>query len=147
VADIPDIDTKDHNKEVAKLCFEFFKHFTTIATAAALVELAVYERLSLASTLPAIIGVFASGLTLVLSIIGMLLLPIQAGTRGEFPPFSGVVENLLLGTGLIFFGGIGLFAYAAITNNSSTLVWVISGIIYIVLGTMLYRHFMRLMGM
>lgn len=37
----------EHNREVSKLCFEYFKHFTTITTAAALLELTLYQYFQL----------------------------------------------------------------------------------------------------
>jgi hypothetical protein len=50
---------EEHNREVAKLYFEFFKHFTTIVTAVVLIEITFYQQFSLSWL--AILGVLVSG--------------------------------------------------------------------------------------
>ena len=58
--------------EATKLFFEFYKHFTTLSTAVALIVLALFRELNLA-TGSAIVGISTLGISLLLSSIGMFI--------------------------------------------------------------------------
>ena len=66
-----DGDDEDRGLEATKLFFESYKHFTTLSTAVALIALALFRELDL-TTGSAIVCVSTLGITLLLSLIGML---------------------------------------------------------------------------
>jgi hypothetical protein len=59
----------EHNREVSKMCFEYFKHFTTVSTAAALVELALCQHFDL-DLETILLALFLLGAALVISVSG-----------------------------------------------------------------------------
>jgi hypothetical protein len=96
----------DHNREVAKLYFEYFKHFTTVSTAVALVELVLYQAFAL--TLKTLIaGVDTLTLTLLLSIAGMIGVLLNA--ENGFQRIGGILTGLMGGIALSFFSGLLMF--------------------------------------
>lgn len=114
-----------HNLEILKLCFDYFKHLTTLTTAAALVELALYEQLTL-SMQSAILGVGTLGLTLLLCIIGMARVSVGPTSTGEFlrsgRGFRGLmVRALMVSTALFFVFGVMAFALAALNPDINRL--------------------------
>jgi hypothetical protein len=68
---VADRNNEDHARPALNLYFEFFKHFTTLTTATALVVLAFYGALEQSSR-AAYTGWIALGVTLLLSLLGML---------------------------------------------------------------------------
>lgn len=133
---------EDENfREVSKMSFEFFKHFTTIATAAALIELAVYQQFQLDGK-RVIVGVVMLGLTLLLSIMGMLYIPLRANEKGELPK-GGVYQALLmLATADLFVLGIAHFAYFTAfpdTGSSGSLIYAITSSVVL---TLLFSPFL-----
>ena len=99
--------------EISKLCFEYFKHFTTITTAAALVELGLYEHLAL-YTESAIWGVSTLGLTLCLCVIGLVRLSIGTAIKGKFLPIGWLLKSLMVSTASLFLLGVMVFVLAAL---------------------------------
>ena len=53
---------EEHYREVSKLCFEYCKHLTTLASEAALVEIGLYQQFH-----------FSAGAT----VFGLLFLPVE----------------------------------------------------------------------
>jgi len=121
---VTDNSKEEHNREVSKLCLEYFKHLTTIATAAALVELGLYQQLGL-TTVSALVGVGTLGLTLSLCILGMVLVPTRAAAQGDFSESGRSYLRLLAGTAVLFLFGVVTFAVAAINPALSTIVNVL----------------------
>jgi hypothetical protein len=103
----------EHNREVAKLCFEYFKHFTSISTAAALIELTLFQYFQLSLTLT-VVGLVFLATTLVMSVLGMFVLPSRAGRRGAFPELRGYVRVLMVLIAFLFILGIFLFDVVAL---------------------------------
>jgi hypothetical protein len=103
----------EHSREAAKLCFEFFKHFTTIATAVALVELALVQWQFELRSGQVVVGVVLSGITLLLSIVGMASLALRAAVINEVPETGVGTYLLILFTAAVFFTGIFMFVVAA----------------------------------
>ena len=110
----------EHSREAAKLCFEFFKHFTTITTAVALVELTLVQLFELSSNLVSF-GLVASGITLFLSIWGMVSLALTAAVDNELPE-TGFGTSLLIGfSAFTFLIGVVMFALiAAVPTRTDT---------------------------
>jgi hypothetical protein len=108
--------------EISKLCFEYFKHFTTITTAAVLVELALYQQLGL-SRASAILGVGTLGVTLWLCIRGLVRLSVGTATSGNFLPIDRWMKRRMVSTAWFFLLGVVTFALAAVNataaNNTS----------------------------
>jgi predicted membrane channel-forming protein YqfA (hemolysin III family) len=98
--------TEKHNLEVSKLCFEFFKHLTTVATVASLIEVALYQHL----------GLTMMGVSLLLSLVGMFLIPARAGEEKEFLQDStlGWVRVLMFFTVFLFAIGLSVFITSAV---------------------------------
>ncbi len=101
------------DREATKLCFDFFKHFTTISTTVALVELALVQFFELDSDIAGF-GLVASRLTLLLSILGMLVVAIPAAATDEIPETGPGTYILMFFTALLFFTGFLTFALAAV---------------------------------
>jgi hypothetical protein len=108
----------EHNREAAKLCFEFFKHFTTITTAVALVELTLVQQFELTSDVVGW-GLVLSGITLLLSIGGMFSVALPAAVNDELPETGFGTFLLMLVTALLFFFGLLVFAFAAATPSGA----------------------------
>ena len=104
--DVPD-------REAAKLCFEFFKHFTTVSTTVALVELALVQFFELDSFIAGI-GLVTSGITLLLSIFGMLSVAMPTALTDEIPKTGFGTYILMLITALMFLAGILTFAWGVV---------------------------------
>ncbi len=105
---------EEHDREVARLCFEYFKHFTTISTAAALVELALYQQFEVTSRV-AVAGVVMLALTLLLSVVGMLVVPLRADQEGSFSVAGTGIFALMIFTAIFFVSGAVAFGVAAAT--------------------------------
>jgi hypothetical protein len=97
VADDPN---KNHSLEALKFYFEFFKHFTTLTTAAALIVLALSEQLSLGLRSPVAALAFW-GITLSQALLGMVAILSQlAGQNlivdepGEVPGYYRAMRIL-----------------------------------------------------
>jgi hypothetical protein len=73
----------EHNREVSNMCFEYFKHFTTVSTAAALVELALCQHFDL-DLETILLALFLLGAALVISVSGMFFIPFRAGVGTTF---------------------------------------------------------------
>ena len=112
--------------EVSKLCFEYFKHFTTVTTAAALVEIALYEQLGFTRA-SAVLGVSISGLSLLLCIVGLVVLSVGTAAKGEILPIGLFVRSLMVGTACFFLLGVTIFAVASVNmiviNNVSHMLY------------------------
>jgi hypothetical protein len=104
----------EHNWEVMKLYFEFFKHFTTISTATAVVELVLYQQFS-PSLKTLLAGVSTLAVTLLLSVIGMSV--ILTNSENVFPAIGTTLSILMILVGMFFFTGLlwfgTLFVYTA----------------------------------
>ena len=112
---------REHNREVLKLCFEYFKHFTTISTAAALIELTLYQLFELTSRV-AVGGLIVSGITVILSIAGMSSLSVGAALEeDEFPEVGGRIIALMFFTALSFVAGLLVFADVAVLHSPGPL--------------------------
>ncbi len=94
--------------------FEYCKHFTTLTTAAALVEIAIYQHFDIYSVV-AILGIGVLGVALMLSVAGMLFLPIRAAERNRFAQKDTLspMAALMILIGTLFVLGIVAFAMAA----------------------------------
>jgi hypothetical protein len=115
--------------EISKLGFEYFKHFTTITTAAALVELALYRQLGLNSS-SALLGVGMLGLTLVLCIIGLVHLSVSAAKEGEFLPIGRQLGRLMISAAWFFLFGIVIFALAVLSPRINATITTVSHLLY-----------------
>lgn len=111
----------EQSTEISKLSFDYFKHFTTITTAAALVELALYQQLGL-NKRSALLGVSMLGLTLVLCIIGLVRLSVGAAAKGTFSPIGRRLRGLMVSTAWFFLSGVGIFALAAVSPRVNTII-------------------------
>jgi hypothetical protein len=103
--------------EISKQCFEYFKHFTTITTAAALVELALYNQLALNTAYArfgVVFGVAALAVTLLLCVSGLGLLSVGSALKGEFLEIGRFFRILMAGTASFFVFGVVLFALTAV---------------------------------
>ena len=74
-------DPEERSGEALKLYFEFFKHFTTIATAVGILVVALHREMGMASA-SVFIALISLGLALAVSIFGMLTMVAKAS--GEF---------------------------------------------------------------
>jgi hypothetical protein len=82
-------------EEFVKLCFEFFKHLTTLGTAGALVVLAVYRELTFEAVLLALtLAMF--GVTILTSVLSMMICTTYF-SPSEFRPSEGVLGWLMAG--------------------------------------------------
>jgi len=119
----------EQDAEISKLCFEYFKHFTTITTAAALVELALYQQLGL-SRASAILGVSTLSVTLWLCIRGLVRLSVGTATSGDFLPIDQRMKRRMASTAWFFLLGVVTFALAAVNstvaNNISHAMYVVA---------------------
>lgn len=113
VVSVTDRRAEEHNRELWKLSFEYHKHFTTIATASAVVDLVLYRELGLSSD-AALIGIYTLGFTLALAIVGMWVVPTRASAAGRFPSFGHRQAWVMALTAVSYFGGILMFAFAAV---------------------------------
>lgn len=86
---------QEHDWEALKLYFEFFKHFTTLATAVALIVLAMFRGFDL-STKAAVFGLSMMGATLFLSLIGMLTAVVRADKHAPLGVRPGYPTSLLV---------------------------------------------------
>ena len=105
-------------REASKQCFEYFKHFTTITTAAALVELALYNQLAfntVSARLGVVLGVGALAMTLLLCVAGLGLLSVGTALRGEFLEIGRFFRGLMASTASFFLFGVVIFAFAAVS--------------------------------
>lgn len=101
----------EHNREATKLCFEFFKHFSTLSITVALVEIALVQFFELDSK-TAVVSSIASGVTLLSSIVGMLIVAIPASLDDEVPKTGSYTYILMFITAFAFFFGLLGFATA-----------------------------------
>jgi len=102
--------------EISKLCFEYFKHFTTIATAAALLELVLYRQLDL-NTASAVLGVGLLGLTLLLCLLSLVPLSIGTARNGELLRIGRLFRFGMMSTAGTYFLGLVIFALAALSPH------------------------------
>jgi len=104
-------------REVSKQCFEYFKHFTTITTAAALVELALYNQLAVntaSARIGVVLGVGALAITLLLCVAGLGLLSVGTALTGEFLEIGRFFRGLMVSTASFFLFGVVIFALTAV---------------------------------
>ncbi len=96
---------------MSKLCFECFKHFTTVSTAAALIVLALYQQFGI-SEAGIVISFGNLGASLLLPLIGMVYVPVRAGGDTQFLRSRSLfwVCFLLLLAAWLLFNGIITFA-------------------------------------
>ena len=110
MADNSDSDL-DRDWESLKLCFEFFKHSTTLTTAVGIIFLAVLRDFDF-HTRAAVFGLSTLAGALFLSLIGLLVLLVKAidssplGVRPGYPTFllAAFVMSLFC-TGVVAFVG------------------------------------------
>ena len=109
----------EHDREAAKLCFEFFKHFTTLTTAVALVGLALVQRFELRLD-TAGVGIVVLGITLLLSIWGMLSVAIPAVINDELPKMGVTTYIIMAFTAALFLFGVVMFAVSTAPPPSTS---------------------------
>ncbi len=98
----------DRDWESLKLCFEFFKHFTTLATAAGLVFIALFREFDL-HPWSVVFGLSMMAVALLLSLVG-LLSSLSRATGGPFEIRPGYATFVLSAFVLAsFFGGVVAF--------------------------------------
>jgi hypothetical protein len=103
--------------EISKQCFDYFKHFTTITTAAALVELALYNQFAIntqSARIGVIFGVAALAMTLLLCVTGLGLLSVGTALKGEFLEIGRFFRILMASTATFFLFGVVSFALTAV---------------------------------
>jgi hypothetical protein len=108
----------EETTEISKQCFEYFKHFTTITTAAALVELALYNQFAIntqAARFGVIFGVAALATTLLLCVTGLGLLSVGTALKGEFLKIGRFFRVLMASTATFFLFGVVLFALTTVS--------------------------------
>lgn len=115
--------------EISKLCFEYFKHFTTIATAAALLELVLYRQLDL-NTASAVLGVGLLGLTLLLCLLSLVPLSIGTARNGELLRIGRLFRFGMMSTAGTYFLGLVIFALAALSPTLNKFLTQLSDILY-----------------
>ena len=94
-------------EEFIKLCFEFFKHLTTLSTAGALVVLAVYRELAFEAVLLAItLALF--GVTILISVLSMMTCTTYF-SPSDFRPSERVWGWLMFGASASFITGVESF--------------------------------------
>jgi hypothetical protein len=101
-----DEDRKDERGwEALKLYFEFFKHFTTLSSALAVVVIALQRSLGLGSgaTLPILILL---GINLLLSLVGMYVVMFRANNWRYSPAPGALPFTLMVLTIIAFFSGL-----------------------------------------
>jgi excisionase family DNA binding protein len=116
---------KAPDPEISKLCFEYFKHFTTIATAAALLELALYQQLAL-NRVSAVLGVGMLGLTLLLCIIGLVPLTVGSAMNGQFLQIGLRLRIGMISTAFSFLLGVMIFGLAALSPTINHFLYVVT---------------------
>ena len=96
---------EEYSREVAKLHFEFFKHFATISTATAVIVLALAAQQTL-SLRTVVVGLASLGTTLIISVLGMFYVPAKAAKRRQFKGSGGSLIYILfsLTVGSFIFG-------------------------------------------
>ncbi len=99
---------EEGRREALKLYFEFFKHLTTLNTAAALVMLAIFREMEapLVSTLTAVILL---GLSLLVSLLGMAVV-VRSVERAEERSAHRCLRLALLLFAFVYFA-IALWAF------------------------------------
>jgi hypothetical protein len=91
--------------EALKLYFEFFKHFTTLSSALAVVVIALHRALGLGSgaMLPILVLL---GINLLLSLVGMYVVMFRANNWRDTPDPGGLPFALMVFTIFAFFLGL-----------------------------------------
>jgi hypothetical protein len=87
---------------MSKMCFEYFKHLTTLSTAAALVEITRYQQVGI-DLVTLISSLITQGLVLLVSLGGWLLCLCEAEYRGVFARY-----HPYLGTSSYIIGSVSL---------------------------------------
>jgi predicted neutral ceramidase superfamily lipid hydrolase len=110
---------EDRYREKLKLYFEFFKHFTTLAATIAVVLFALTATLGLA-TRPALVGVVAMGVTLLLSLLGLFSVMWKTEIENRVKYGIGLFWLMLL-VMCVFFVGLFLLTVGIVDpeNNCS----------------------------
>jgi hypothetical protein len=112
---------EQHNWEVLKLYFEFFKHFTTLTSAIALLVIALQRALGLGAG-AAIAVLVLLGINLLLCLSGMYVVMFRANDWGYSPSPGSVPFWLMVGTILAFvFGLIVILAASTPVDTSGCL--------------------------
>jgi len=96
-----------HTEEFVKLCFEVFKHLTTLSTAGALVILALYSEISIQPWLVALtLALF--GITILISLLSMIACTGYFSTSGSWPS-KGTLGWSMAGASGSFMVGVEAF--------------------------------------
>jgi hypothetical protein len=112
-----DKDRKEENGwEALKLYFEFFKHFTTLSSALAVVVITLQRALDLGSGATVRILVFL-GINLFLALVGMYVVMFRANNWRDRPDPGGLPFALMVLTIIAFF--LGLVVVLVLSADSS----------------------------
>jgi len=103
---------EEHNRDVSKLCFEYFKHFTTLTTATAVVEVTLYEYLGV-DTIVLIVGLLMLGVTLGFSLAGMYFVPARMSVQRTVLQEDSLSFTRVLMSVTGFFFAVALWAFIA----------------------------------
>ncbi len=103
---------EEHNRDVSKLCFEYFKHFTTLTTASALVEVALYQHLGV-DPIVLIVGLLMLGVTLGFSLAGMYFVPARMSVQRTVLQEDSLSFTRVLMSVTGFFFAVALWAFIA----------------------------------
>jgi hypothetical protein len=102
---VPEERRADHGWEALKLYFEFFKHFTTLSSAFALVVIALQRSVGLGPRTTTVMLVVL-GVNLVLSLCGVYVVMFRARKLDESPSPRGLPVLLMWLTIIAFFAGL-----------------------------------------
>ena len=103
--DIDPMVEEERRRETTKLYIDFFKHFTTVSSALAVLILALRKDLNLDPALT-VLGLVAMGCTLLSSLWGVTMLTILAGRSMMTANPGSFVMALVLATTFMFFDSI-----------------------------------------
>ena len=106
-----DYEKEEHYREVSKMYFEYCKHFSTLITAAALIEITIYQQFDI-SPVVAVSSIVVLSIALVFSVSGIFLLPLRASINGKFSHKDTVTTVGALMAVIAFLFVIGIFAFA-----------------------------------
>ena len=110
---VPEERRADHGWEALKLYFEFFKHFTTLSSAFALVVIALQRSVGLGPRTTTVMLVVL-GVNLVLSLCGVYVVMFRARKLDESPSPRGLPVLLMWLTIIAFFAGLFVMLFLSI---------------------------------
>jgi hypothetical protein len=135
---------EEHNRDVSKLFFEYFKHFTTLTTATAVVEVALYEHLGV-DTIVLIVGLLMLGMTLGFSLAGMYFVPTRMSVQRTVLQEDSLsfTQVLMFVTGFFFVVALWAFIAGAVGIGAAWAAVIGSAIAFgatgLLLRTVLYQ--------